>query len=144
MTWLLGSECDLLLADESVDEGRLSHVGPANDGELWAIVLGTVARPRATLYELDLFDLRVPRVGSNHDVGTRQNHRLSNLVEINPRWDKQILPHKIRRLWSRHRCRFRREGGGARRHALYIGRTNSGRRATGTRVSRLEQKPTEA
>lgn len=70
-TWLLGSEGELLLTDEGIDEGGLADVGPAEDGELGAVILGAVARPGAAFHELHLLDLRVTSVGPDHDVGTR-------------------------------------------------------------------------
>jgi hypothetical protein len=97
-TWFLRCKSNPLLANEGIDKRRLADIGATQNGKLGPVIFGTVLGPRTALQELHLPNPGVTRVGSDHDVGSGQDHLVSDLIQLDPGRHEQDGPDEPGRV----------------------------------------------
>lgn len=69
-TWFLGCKGYFFFANEGIDKGGFTDIGPTKNGKLGAVILGAILGSATAFHELHLLYLGVTRIGTNHNVGT--------------------------------------------------------------------------
>lgn len=97
-TWFLRCKSNFLLANEGIDKRRLADIRATQNGKLGPTIFGAILGPRTALHELHLPNPGVTRIGSDHDVGSGQDHLIGDFVRLDPGRHEQDGPDEPGRV----------------------------------------------